>query len=741
MSLIARLVQGPWDRSNSVLGEHKIFKIGRAGCKGCGWFFWHNFPTPLEHIPDDVQLRFVMVKSSKETGTPLVCQEPNCLTATNKRRRANRECGRVPPRCSGCCKTAGGCRAQSHRVNARDIPSASSSSSLSNPPLAAGVSGGGPSGTQNASASASGSSAITTGGPSASQTSSESNGIPSRTFARPLSETYAQGYLSRHRNVLEASERLEATERSQELRNKIQDLVVFIENGHPPSKFTVLNLVLGQFIVAEHQVLAPVVKNGFISYLELPSSKTWCIRDARVPIPASRSVRIILRSIDVTDSGCIGLDTEISRLLIQQSDVPSTIKTRRLLALSGSHPSGGSSPSPSPEPELPTAAPQVAAAGVVASEHREISPLKFPLTWACDMEAGLSRLRAERTGSGLDALHVAFVKGFPLCNFKDKTVYKHLKISDDAHKFGLLSGFVSVGKNVGGRWGDLVKLVEEHQPTAIEISDNDDDDDLEYNIMSMRKEVFTYYSEGRLQSQSDPKEIDVLVCDDVFDKGHKMNVYLGNYTDGSNEFIGIALKKLLPLDTTGYGSREMAIWCEGSRLAECRLQYAQFQSRAAALDIDLAAVDILETFLFCWGDTTFITQPWEGGRKFSVHDLDRESGPYNILTAFSHFTFQNSNHQSVYLDFQGFRTPTGYHIFDSLTHISDPDESTSTFPLLGSLGQDGIKQFVTDHTCGTVCKALKLNSLPLEFPSQASDVHVVSQSTQRTAEPAEPTST
>lgn len=118
--------------------------------------------------------------------------------------------------------------------------------------------------------------------------------------------------------------------------------------------------------------------------------------------------------------------------------VPSTIGTRRLLALSGTiyslhthdiYPSNllikvlnhwVALPLLPSWTHLPRGPDLVAVARVVTSEHREISPLEFLLTWACDMEARLPRLRAVRIGSGLGALQLAFVKGFPLCDFKDK---------------------------------------------------------------------------------------------------------------------------------------------------------------------------------------------------------------------------------------------------------------------------------------------------------------------------------
>jgi hypothetical protein len=44
--------------------------------------------------------------------------------------------------------------------------------------------------------------------------------------------------------------------------------------------------------------------------------------------------------------------------------------------------------------------------------------------------------------------------------------------------------------------------------------------------------------------------------------------------------------------------------------------------------------------------------------------------------------------------------------------LSDHTDSPSDYPALGSLGRDGIEQFVQNHTCGLTCQALDLNPLP-----------------------------
>ena len=43
-------------------------------------------------------------------NAPLLCPQPNCLTADNQPCKVNKICQRVPAHCSQCCKALGGCK-------------------------------------------------------------------------------------------------------------------------------------------------------------------------------------------------------------------------------------------------------------------------------------------------------------------------------------------------------------------------------------------------------------------------------------------------------------------------------------------------------------------------------------------------------------------------------------------------------------------------------------------------------
>ena len=69
--------------------------------------------------------------------------------------------------------------------------------------------------------------------------------------------------------------------------------------------------------------------------------------------------------------------------------------------------------------------------------------------------------------------------------------------------------------------------------------------------------------------------------------------FKGNYSDVHQEFIPIAIKKLRLPSPSPWVNYDKGVWCEAARLADCQLQYAEFQNRAGALDIDLAGKPFL----------------------------------------------------------------------------------------------------------------------------------------------------
>ena len=82
--------------------------------------------------------------------------------------------------------------------------------------------------------------------------------------------------------------------------------------------------------------------------------------------------------------------------------------------------------------------------------------------------------------------------------------------------------------------------------------------------------------------------------------------------------------------------------------------------------------------------------------------------------AFSHFTFEASNHDVVVIDIQGVKdTATNtYRWTDPQIHSRDGIENGNIADgsgfASGNYGQDGMKKFVRTHVCNGICKHMGL---------------------------------
>lgn len=85
-------------------------------------------------------------------------------------------------------------------------------------------------------------------------------------------------------------------------------------------------------------------------------------------------------------------------------------------------------------------------------------------------------------------------------------------------------------------------------------------------------------------------------------------------------------------------------------------------------------------------------------RKYSNND-GQVSGTRNTPQAFSHWTYEKSQHDFVIIDIQG--------VNDIYT---DPQVHTKDHKGfgIGNLGQKGIVKFLITHQCNAICKYLKL---------------------------------
>ena len=162
-------------------------------CTNCPNFVWHDPPTPVHKVPEQVQLNFAIQRSHIESSrvtTPArslgsQCGGSNCLTQTGTSRPANKACDHSPKLCSQCCKALGGCKC--HRCPDGQPPEAPTD--------------------DGASIALSSDSAIV---PSRAVVAHGGLQTPavSRAYARPLDSTWGSGYYLAHQTMREAEEKL-----------------------------------------------------------------------------------------------------------------------------------------------------------------------------------------------------------------------------------------------------------------------------------------------------------------------------------------------------------------------------------------------------------------------------------------------------------------------------------------------------------------------------------------------------
>jgi hypothetical protein len=79
----------------------------------------------------------------------------------------------------------------------------------------------------------------------------------------------------------------------------------------------------------------------------------------------------------------------------------------------------------------------------------------------------------------------------------------------------------------------------------------------------------------------------------------------------------------------------------------------------------------------------------------------------NTPQAFSHFTYESSNHRLLICDIQG--------VSDSYTDPQVHSVDMDGFGGKGNLGQRGIDRFLSTHRCNAICRYLKLPSINANY--------------------------
>ncbi|KIM42533.1 hypothetical protein M413DRAFT_408415 [Hebeloma cylindrosporum] len=658
---------------------------------GCGEYLWHNDPTNANDIPEEIQLRFSLRKSADESNVHILCQVPNCRSASGQPRQANKHCERAPQQCASCCKTAGGCR--KHKITgATTLTSMAAHSS-----------------TQSQSAP--------------NQTSSGSQGEIRSTYARPLDDSYGNPYTVAHEER-EANDRREV-QRQRVLQNRRNTVIVVIW-GKPDQKPAVLNVISHNpniLVPGNHPRIVSHFKDSstslepIIQVFHILPRLDWISQTLDVPVDIIVGGRALIRSQNVALENCPTIDDEIASLLRAQlyqqpvygsSVGPHPTSSPHIQSTPGSaHIHGGSSSLTSVSSAI-AIAPSLASTS--NSRPRAKAPVPFPPRYTCDAAAGFfPMLKADTSTVALAA--ASFSENFPGCRFNKSTYYKHRAYFDDAEKAGILKDFIEYGKSDEGKWSKLTKVVNSIRPTLEQYQAS------EVNKGKLKEEASMNIEEGRDDSESE--DLDNYILRDLqIEEYHMQDGELGSiltsfstnvqyreapvllgackaiymFISHVNRSSTIFAAKIYTLPGAWWEpcpNRELYIWQEGAKMARCHLYHLEFKQLAREMESNLA-------------------QAWTSGIRFDTGKLTGLDGM--TLASFTHYLYEFMGDQSVMTDFQGHHTADGsLKIFNCTLHTTNTNKSNDDF-LLGNMKDQGIQAFKAQHFCSEICIKLGLQS-------------------------------
>ncbi|KAJ7482877.1 hypothetical protein B0H11DRAFT_1914961 [Mycena galericulata] len=256
------------------------------------------------------------------------------------------------------------------------------------------------------------------------------------------------------------------------------------------------------------------------------------------------------------------------------------------------------------------------------------------------------------------------------------------------------------------------------------IKANPDVDELDFDVSARTLESYGY-STGRLLTSPTCGALVDLTVWESHTRGSRVSVHLGWFLE-QGHISSLAIKKIcLGKDWANrWKSTNHAVWLEGARLTQSLSLWNKFKALSFAAAHALPRLEILPTFLVrSDGYTSWMAQPWVEGIVVADYSLNladpEEAAIHEALTTFSHFTYEVSHHTSVYVEFQGgseasfargdnlrclgFKTETGYQVFDCRTHLLAEKHGCEGWDSLGNSGKPGLRAFRTSHKCTGAC--------------------------------------
>ncbi|KDQ27179.1 hypothetical protein PLEOSDRAFT_1106060 [Pleurotus ostreatus PC15] len=626
-------------------------------CRQCNYHYWHNPPTPLENVPEDVLIWHAMKQSLADLASddPLRTQgleyaSPNCRTSGGRSHKANRLCSNIPQLCASCC-----CVKEGACVAHHDNPSATCKSP-SQPPSGMLTTASDLPLDQATPSLPLGLNKGTMSDPVAANSSTAQQatdaGMPttSCTYARPLDPAFAKAYIGTYQKLLSTDKKVEETHRFDETMKNMVVVLMWLKAGTRPERTHIISKHVGIVVLSEHPSI--VLKlNGALAisvFKSLPHPE-WIKQELHVPTQVPCQAHILCRLPTLTDTECPKLESEQS--LLNGNSPPAA-----------SHHSKDKLPAPllPPLPPPPPSNPPPDA----------LPPQKFPKVYACDMISGLQQL-IELALVNQYPLEDAFKISFPNCAYNSKTVYKHKHVFEPHSEEGKWSKLVCDVEILHATANAAQALLDSslsspYDDTSLKVSKNmSNNASLELRTTTIQRFSLQH---GKLIASYTAYDDSLNTCIEPSPvaKGRIKTVYLVLIPDS------VYAIKVINLPAGWWWpqwmSAEDAIWVKAACLNICKFQGKVFMGMATDMEVVIYPFKIYAMHLFTCKGSFHIGQEWISGNHkcdFSAKDSKLCN---NTLDALSHYIYQCTGGSTVHVLFQGFQQVQGMAIYDCTTH-------------------------------------------------------------------------
>ncbi|KAF9543545.1 hypothetical protein CPC08DRAFT_770214 [Agrocybe pediades] len=592
--------------------------------------------------------------------------------------------------------------------------------------------------------------------------------LPRRFYAQPLDPNYGsrtqEAWVKAHLHRQEQMQRFANEKLIIEQQNLAKDVKVWYQAGSPPKTIRVTLSTPDIFVPDEHPALREVLGYDaqFLDVFHVtPSSSSWTMQMWSVPVGTVKHQPVLVMRTGLQPEECEGVTEAVVMLVaatdanavhprdthrspskkgkdkevpphVLESSAPSSSPptSSQVTSSSANHLENPLSSLHHPSAELQTPAATLDLPSSHRRPHHDPTERKFPLVYACDMAKGLEAMVA-LTERPLSEVKAAFKKHFSGCVFVRQTYYKHKKFYRDAKKFGILQDFVLRQHTDGGRWSQLVKVVQPLSKACAEVSvpavaSSASDSDVEiiekedmapeeegppYEVMSVFVETYNYHNGelGTWRPDGQPQPATIHL-EPFKTTDQRKNIYwmICAWEEWWKDQDCVLKKVSLPgIWWEPAPNKDIVYVVEGMRLSRAHFILQDFKACAERMEVTIHPIDFTPTFLVSTRSAIEgIAQPALSGKVFTRQTLFVEglSLAVDTLDAYAHYLLIETRGLNSIEDLQGMtlRDDT-LCLFDCTTHtkLSGVEYESNEHFSLGNRGDNGIWDFTHEHEIKT----------------------------------------